>query len=659
LKRVILVTPDIVGPVRNGGIGTACLHIARMLVGAGYAVELLFAGWELGEGELEHWRAVYTDMGIVFHALDNTPSLQEPSFGLRWYTEASIRIMEWLKQRTADVILFQDWKAEGFWTVRAKQMGLAFADVQIGVIAHGSTAWQNAGMKTFGSDVLYQDDMSACEQAAIAGADILISPSRHMVQWMTEEGFDLPSRVEICPIAFEGPVGARCDRPVDFGHVIFFGRLETRKGLELLGEAMRRTKRTGGALPRKLSLVGKHGAVEHGSVSAYIDRLRRDLPEVECAVMADLDHRQAIDYIETANGVVVIPSLLDNFPMTVLESIEHGFPLLAADVGGIPEMLDPGALFAPTVEGLSDKLESLSSIRFADFRHPYSASVARGRWLSTLEALCRPTSPKRTRGLPPPISVCIPFYRHDGYIRRTVSAFLAMDLPELQIVVVDDGTPAGERMELDRLRPELERAGHRVLWQPNAGPGAARNAAIAAATHDLLLFFDADNVPLPDMVTKLWTALDGAGAHSVSAPFLAIPPMQRMPNREDVIWRYQPGGILSALTLFENTLGDMTALIRRDVVEEVGRFCTDLSRPGWEDWELFLRIIGRGFRHMVYPDPLLFYTDHPGREKSPSHLYDVRSSLIRQIDQLDSKVVTQLAKVLVGHGYVLRDAGAW
>ena len=49
---MIFVTPDIVGPVKNGGIGTACFHYARVLAGAGIAVEILFAGWELDAEDL-------------------------------------------------------------------------------------------------------------------------------------------------------------------------------------------------------------------------------------------------------------------------------------------------------------------------------------------------------------------------------------------------------------------------------------------------------------------------------------------------------------------------------------------------------------------------------------------------------------------------------
>ena len=57
--------------------------------------------------------------------------------------------------------------------------------------------------------------------------------------------------------------------------------------------------------------------------------------------------------------------------------------------------------------------------------------------------------------------------------------------------------------------------------QANAGPGAARNRAIELAAHDHLLFFDADNVPYPDLVARLWRAMDWSGCDSISAPFIS------------------------------------------------------------------------------------------------------------------------------------------
>lgn len=659
VKRVIIVTPDIVGPVKNGGIGTACYHYARVLAAAGHAVEILFAGWALEPDEIQRWTGFYADLGIAFHALNEAPRLEVGVLGFKWYSETSWRILQWLKDRPAEVVLFQDWKAEGFWPIRAKQAGLAFAQTTLGVIVHSPSEWQAEGMRTFGSDALFQADLEACERAAIAEADVVITPSRYMADWLRARDFALPARVEVCPIPLTDNVEPLIDRPIDRSHLVFFGRLETRKGLALLGEALALLKAAGRPTPAKVSLVGKHGEVGGRPSALYVDRLRQENPEVEFAVETDLDYRAARDYLIVANGVVVLPSLLDNFPLTVLESIQQGFPLLVADTGGVPEMVDPRALFAPEPKALAAKLAEVPQFDFA-YHHPYDAKAAADTWRAAIDGLiAAPAAPAIGQGAIPPISVCIPFYRHDRYVRRLVGAFQAMALPALQLLIVDDGTPQGERTDLAALEPELRAAGHIVLHQANAGPGAARNAAVAAARHDTLIFFDADNTPFPDMAAKLWRAMENTGADSVAAPFFAVPPMLTSPVLQDALWAYIPCGLFTALSLYENTLGDMTAMVRRKAVEAAGGFETRIGKPAWEDWEFFLRLIAAGRKHLVYPEPLVFYTDHPNREKTPEFTHALRVSLFNQLDRLDPKMLLRLTKTLAAQGYVLKDAGRW
>ena len=397
-------------------------------------------------------------------------------------------------------------------------MGVAFADTPIGLISHSPNQWQKQGMETFGSPV---EDCSLewAEKETIAAVDILISPSHHMVNWLRAHGYRLPERIAICPYTFEDETLEAAATDADAGHLIFFGRLETRKGLHLLGGALRELQTRGGVLPRKVSWLGKLAVVNGIPTADYLRALETDLGTVEFVVKTDLDYAQAVEYIRQQNGIVVIPSTLDNYPLTVVESIANSFRFIASDAGGIPEMIDPAVCFERTVSGLREKLEGLSTIDFAGLRHGYDPERARITWLEhvgTTLAAARQAPPARRSHRPavPPVSVCVPFYRHDQYVDRLVYSFLRMNLPDLQLVFVNDGTPPEERKCFDKLRRELEPLGHVFHDQVNAGPGVARTKAVELARHDLLLFFDADNVPFPDMVERLCDALiAGGGQH--------------------------------------------------------------------------------------------------------------------------------------------------
>lgn len=654
--RIAIVTPDIVGPVKNGGIGTACFHYARTLVNADYEVDILFSA-ELDLESRTHWVAWYRDIGINFFTLDNTPPLESSVYGLQWHTSRAYRIMTFLRPRFYNYVIFQDWHANGFWTVRSRQMGAGFATTAIGVIAHSPNEWQKVGMQTFGAAPVEDAALEWAERQVIAGADVLISPSRYMIEWLKGSGFGLPNRIAVCPCTFEDSTQPGDPETVDRDHLIFFGRLETRKGLHLLGDALRNQSRMGHRLPRRLSCLGKFAEVQGTPAGEYLRDLQNDLHSVEFFSNSDFDYRQAVHYIRDSNGVVVIPSLLDNHPLTVIESISNGFGFIASNVGGIPEMIDPAVCFPATVEGLQRKLEELPKIEFGRTVHPYDHEPARTTWLTHVDETVgkrRPTSSVRVlREAIRPVSVCVPFFRHDEYIGRMISSFLGMDLPQLQLVIVDDGTPAHERLHFDALRRDLEPLGHIFHTQLSAGPGTARNQAASLAAHDLILFFDADNVAHPDLIVRLCAAMTDSGADSISVPFIGVPPMHRRPTPEDGISMYISPGGPPVLAVMDNVLGDACAIIRRTVFEILGGFAVD--RDCWEDWEFFLRLVGAGYRHYVYPDPLFFYTVDPQGRYLQSNQYVNRKSLLRCVNALPPELVSDIVSVFVTNHLTARS----
>lgn len=632
---VIFVTPDIVGPVKNGGIGTACLHYARSLAAAGISVEVLFTA-DVDRAAKRRWTAWYQDFGIGLLTMNDVPKLPKYTYGAFWYTETSLRLLNFLRDRGQKYVIFQDWHANGFWSARAKEMGVAFADATIGVITHSPNQWQREGMEHYGDEPFERADLEWAEHEALAAADVLISPSLHMINWLQNHDYRLPDTVVHCPITFEDPLQDVEPGTLDADHFIFFGRLETRKGLHLLGSALRMLRAGGDSLPRRISLLGKHALVEEKPSQEYLAQLQADLPEISFQVETELSYAEAVSYIKRANGLVVIASLLDNFPLTVVESITNGFCFIAAAVGGIPEIADSAITFEPTAEALRNKLLARRHINWELLRHPYDPERARTTWLNHVRGvLADPAgSTSNFASTPPavigrasaPVSVCVPFYRHDPYLRRMVTAFLQESEPAVQLVIVNDGTPAEDASEFHALADLLGPLGHVFYTQENAGVGAARNAAVRLAKHDLIVFFDSDNVPFPHMVSRLCGAMRSSKADCVAVPFAAVPLMDRMPVEDDVWFHFIPPGGSAARSLVDNVLADAGCLIKREVFDALGGFTEE--RHSWEDWEFFLRLALQGFKLRVYPEPISFYAHCPNGRNESARRYHNRMSLL-------------------------------
>ena len=105
----------------------------------------------------------------------------------------------------------------------------------------------------------------------------------------------------------------------------------------------------------------------------------------------------------------------------------------------------------------------------------------------------------------PAISVIIPAYNMEEFIRQSMDGVLAQTMKDIEIICVDDGSTDGT---LEILK-EYERKDSRVkvLTQANGGAGKARNTGLAAATGETLSFLDADDLFEPDMLETAYKRL--------------------------------------------------------------------------------------------------------------------------------------------------------
>jgi succinoglycan biosynthesis protein ExoW len=110
-------------------------------------------------------------------------------------------------------------------------------------------------------------------------------------------------------------------------------------------------------------------------------------------------------------------------------------------------------------------------------------------------------------------AVIIPYYQEKpGILRRALTSVLQQKLPpdvNLDIIVVDDGSPAPARAEIEG----LNFAGPfnlRLIEQPNGGVGAARNTGLrnVSTATDYIAFLDSDDIWNPDHLAAALSALD-------------------------------------------------------------------------------------------------------------------------------------------------------
>ena len=206
----------------------------------------------------------------------------------------------------------------------------------------------------------------------------------------------------------------------------------------------------------------------------------------------------------------------------------------------------------------------------------------------------------------PTVSVIMPAFNAERYLGAAVASVLRQSFGDLELLIVDDGS-SDRTVEIARGFAGLDER-VRVLEQPNAGPGPARNAALRAARGRLLAFLDSDDEWDETFLSEHVAILDARGDVDVL--------IGNARNRGG-LRHGQParpvdddGQPIALATM----LGDERALFimtvfRRTVTDAVGGFDEGLFTN--EEYEMWIRASLAGFTFARHPKPLGWYSCRP------------------------------------------------
>ncbi len=638
VPRLLIITPDLHGPIRNGGIGTAFSALAEAASSGGFKVTVLYTlGQHSEDGPISRWIEHYAAHGVRLIPLDDAKS-GTPTIDAPWYRIGAWRVHTWLQQHQQqfDVVVFPEWMGLAYYVLLAKGQGLAYEGLPIVVNTHSPESWAAEGnrrMPEWPDDI----DRDFMERESVRRADLVVSPSAYMFDWMREHRWQLPAHSLVIPnlmpksLRMAPAVLAFSSQHID--RIVFFGRLEPRKGLKLFCDAIDRLPANVRKHIGRVTFLGKSIATPGGFDSRQFIAQRSAQWGVSVDVLTDRNRDGALAELEQPGTLAVIPSLVENSPYTVLECLMRGILFLASRVGGIPELLatsdHASHLFDPNPRALAQALEGAIMHGIQPAALAWDTEEVEQSWLTLLRSF----SEKEKRNQPalttssemPRVSVCLVHYNRPHLLAQALDSLRAQTYTNFEVVLVDDGSPSDEaKTYLEAIEHEFATRQWQIIRQQNSYLGAARNTAASAAQGDYLLFMDDDNVATPEMISTFVQAAVASGADVLTCPTMPFTG-NRPPHKLERIW-LPLGGAVGA-GLYRNAFGDANALWKRSAFDQVGGYTTDYG-VGHEDWELFADAVLCGLRLEVVPKPLYWYrVNKQGMLRTGDHWADHARSL--------------------------------
>lgn len=591
------------GPVTGGGIGTYIYNACMAMVDRGHGVFLLTDCFHDGNMEL-------LPEGIQLIAPLATRTNRVGSF-VSPHHEYSYRVYDTLKElggkEQLDVVEFAEFGVEGFAAIRGKRLLGDFAATKLVVKLHtpSSLLYQINEDRRLHVDSLCDYTM---EDYCVTHADMVTSPSLSLGEYFAQR----VGRKDIrqCPYPMELPAEGegRCFTDQQVRRVRLIGSIQVRKGIDTFIRAAVKVLQQDDTFLFEIWGADRNALLFGKTYSDIAARLIPKELQDKIVFCGGVPYSE-IPALFNDSCFCVYPSRWENWANVCLEAMSYGCVVLASKNGGMSEMIEHGKSgfvvdpldpdeIAETIlnhytrSALLEQISHRAVLRSREICSPQrAAEVMEGNY--RLDVLKK--EPAELRNDTPLVSVIIPYYNQPHYLQEAVASVAASDYPNIEIVVVNDGSSTVEAREAYEALSGVVK-----VSKENGGLSSARNAGIEAAKGEFVLPLDADDLIENDYIRKGVEALQ-------NNPELGYVSCHAQ-NFGEINNAYIPIGYVPELMPYINTHGKCSNVYRKSLFAEYGGY--DEVMTSYEDWDYLLTLHDNGVEGDVLPAEMFRYRRH-------------------------------------------------
>lgn len=224
------------------------------------------------------------------------------------------------------------------------------------------------------------------------------------------------------------------------------------------------------------------------------------------------------------------------------------------------------------------------------------------------------------------VTIVIPTYERAGFVETAIESVLRQDHPEIELIVLDDGSTDETPEVLARIAERTDPQRFRWSRHDNVGQAETINRGFAEARGELLGYLSSDDYLLPGAISRLVQAAEQCPDAEVVYPWCQV--VDGADRVRDTL-EYVEHTLLDAVRWGACLVGS-GALVRRSYYERVGGW--DVSYGLSPDFEWWLR--GGDVRFACVPEPLAVWRSHDGSLTTTTDAVRKMHELLRMLDEL-------------------------
>lgn len=612
-------------PFFGGGIATYCKITASVFSKNGHQVSVFI--YDPGSSDLKI--TIEEGVRIVRFPLKRTKAHQFLGFNAALsyeYAEIAGHFVE--REGVPDIVEAQEYNGIAYYLQQFKLLKYKhFSDLTILVTCHAPSflCLEYNQVPIFQFPAYWTGQM---EKSSIRCANILVSPSRYFIKEakkrMNWTGIEVKYLVN--PVNLPG-----IDKPAIYSpnYIVCFGKLSPLKGTFELLRYFKGMWDKG--FNYSLHIIGGTKQIFHPEGLTMEDVVKRSYGEYIKKKLLILEGEYPANEVRkrlSMAHVVIIPSIVDNLPYTVLEAMSFGKIVLASKQGGQSEVItdgENGFLFDHFIEHdfenklryilNSDEksLDRIANNAIKTIKSTFSPEIVYDQKLSLIKAYLKNPPPVDSFPFPQQdpekasesnqpgvsndlLSVIIPFFNMGEYVEECIKSVLSADYSNKEILIIDDGSTDEE--SLKKLKQIESTYPVKVHYKKNEGLSLTRNFGASKATGSFIAFLDPDDTVEKTYYSKALTILNSySNVHYVGC------------------WTQYFGGSNQTWPAFNpefpyfllhNMINSSALIFRKDSFINYGLNDPELIY-GMEDWESVIRMNENNCCGVVLPEILFNY----------------------------------------------------